>query len=77
MPDHPELEADIIKELDNERQARLLKTRSATEVVEVPARKRTDEAAGGLRALEFIALSENLTIGHALEMVRTATGQQR
>lgn len=51
MPDHPELEADIFKELDNERQARLLKTRSATEVVEVLARMRTDEAAGGLMAL--------------------------
>lgn len=50
MPDDPELEADIFKELDNERQARLLKTRSATEVMEVLARMRTDDAAGGLMA---------------------------
>ena len=77
LSDDPELEADIFKELDNERQARLRKTRSATEVVEVLARMRTDATAEGLMALEFIALSEDLTIGHALEMVRTATGQQR
>ena len=72
MPDDPELEADIFKELDNERQARLLKTRSATEVMEVLARMRTDDAAGGLMALEFIALSENLTIRSRLRSGRSA-----
>ena len=109
----PELEADVFEELDDERQAQLLKTRSATEVAEVLSRMRTDDAAdaisdmsqdrrgvvlaalpdlqrsriltllgyndataGGLMALEFVALSESLTIGDALEMVRTATGQQ-
>ena len=111
--DDPELEADVFEELDDDRQARVLKTRSAAEVADVLARMRTDDAAdaiadmphdrrgavldalpapqrakiltllgyhnataGGLMALEFIALSERETVGHALERVRTATGQQ-
>jgi Mg/Co/Ni transporter MgtE len=53
----PELEADVLEELDDERQAQLLKTRTATEVAEVLARMRTDDAAGGLMALEFLASS--------------------
>lgn len=47
----PELEADVFEELDNDRQARLLKTRSDQDVADVLSRMRADDAADAVMEL--------------------------
>ncbi|WP_291757613.1 CBS domain-containing protein [Cellulomonas sp. 73-145] len=109
----PELEADVFEELEEDRLAQLLRTRSLTEVASVLNRMRADDAAdavtdlpqdrrqavldlmntpqrikvmsllgyqnataGGLMGVEYLAVSEDETIEHAVNLVRVATGQQ-
>jgi CBS domain-containing protein len=47
----PELEADVFEELDDDRQARLLRDRSDTDIAEVLARMRADAAADAIADL--------------------------
>lgn len=47
----PELEADVFEELDDDRQARLLKTRSDQDVADVLSRMRADDAADAIMEL--------------------------
>ena len=109
----PELEADVFEELDDARQAQLLKGRSDQDVADVLSRMRADDAAdavmelsqnrrlkvldllpqphntkvlallgyhhataGGLMGTDYLAVSEDCTIGEALEFLREARTQQ-
>lgn len=49
--DDPELEADVFEELDDDRQARLLKSRTVKQVADVLARMRADDAADAVMDL--------------------------